>query len=113
MSDTVHLRRGNKLWQTSFMLPEHVDELKKLKLEESKVPPPLLDDQELYELGLIANDSLKHTLEIKVTHWVKGFYKEVVGIVESIDHQGERFKLSLGEDYTWIDIDKLKQIERV
>ncbi|KYG33019.1 YolD-like family protein [Alkalihalobacillus trypoxylicola] len=58
MSEAIHLRRGNKLWQTSFMLPEHVEELHKLKYEESKVPQPMLDEQELYELGLVAHDSL-------------------------------------------------------
>ncbi|KYG28192.1 YolD-like family protein [Alkalihalobacillus trypoxylicola] len=113
MSEAIHLRRGNKLWEANFILPEQKEALRDLEKEESKVPQPMLDEQELYELGLVAHDSLKHTLDVKVTYWDKGFYKDVVGIVGHIDHQGGRFKLSVGEEYTWVDIDKLSHIERI
>ncbi|WP_082795343.1 hypothetical protein [Alkalihalobacillus trypoxylicola] len=46
-------------------------------------------------------------------YWEDGFYKDVVGIVGHIDHQRDRFKLSVEEDFIWIDIDKLSHIERI
>ncbi|KYG34967.1 YolD-like family protein [Alkalihalobacillus trypoxylicola] len=113
MTDAVHLRRRNKLWKTSFILPEHVIELQNLKQEDQKMPKSLLNEQELYELGLIAYDSLKNSLEVKVTYWADGFFKEILGIVDSIDHLLNRFKLSIGEEFMWIDVVKLQSLERI
>ncbi|WP_413381434.1 YolD-like family protein [Alkalihalobacillus sp. 1P02AB] len=67
MKQIEGLKRGNKLWATSFMLPEHVEALRELDYKSQKVSKPELDEKELYELGLIVMDSLKHELEINIT----------------------------------------------
>ncbi|WP_053070301.1 YolD-like family protein [Alkalihalobacillus pseudalcaliphilus] len=113
MSDTVHLKRGNKLWATSFMLPEHIEALHKLDFESQKVPKPELDEQELFEIGLVIMDSLKHELEIRLTYWQGGFYHEVIGIPDKVDYEETYVELITKDDKLTIKIDQLKAAERI
>ncbi|WP_332694549.1 YolD-like family protein [Halalkalibacter lacteus] len=70
------ISKGSNLrWEGSrIMLPEHVQELRKRKFEQTKVAKHELDEQELQELGFVVIDSLKHELEVKVTYLISYFY---------------------------------------
>jgi hypothetical protein len=105
---------SNMRWESSrMMLPEHVEALHKHKFEQKKVPKHELDEQELQEIGIVVMDSLKHELEVMITYWQDGFYKELIGIVDKVDTQTKRVKLRLDDDFTYIGFDCLKSVERI
>ncbi|MCE7794508.1 YolD-like family protein [Salipaludibacillus sp. CUR1] len=108
MSD--YLKRGNLMWEGSrMMLPEHLQALRERKNKVREDPPPALTEEELTEFGLIAHDSLHHTLEVKIIYWRDGFDHETAGIIDRIDGYASRFKI----ENKWIEVKELKRIERL
>lgn len=77
--------RGNKKW-VSIMLPEHVKMLRLLEQDSNKVPKPVLDEQEIEQIGNILMDSLNFTLDVKFSYWQSGYIKEFTGVVHRIDY---------------------------
>jgi hypothetical protein len=106
---------SNMRWEGSrIMLPEHVEELRKRKEEQKKVPKHELDEQELQEIGFVVMDSLKHELEVVLTYWRDGFYHDLNGIIDRVDIQTKRVRLRLHDDnIEYIGIGCLKNVERV
>ena len=103
----------NMQWESMrMMLPEHVQALRDRKEEMKKVEKPMLDDQELQEIGIVVMDSLRHELDVAIVYWEDGFFKRVVGVVDRVDMQQMRIKVKIKEDYGYIDIDCLKSVER-
>ncbi|WP_088105602.1 YolD-like family protein [Halalkalibacter urbisdiaboli] len=109
------LKRGNLLWESSRMfLPEHKQALLARKETLKKVPKPLLDDQELQEIGYVVMDSLHYTLSIEVEYWEDGFFKVVNGIVNLVDYQMKFIKLETESfGVMKINIDCLRRVERL
>jgi hypothetical protein len=100
-------------WEGSrIMLPEHVEELRKRKADQKKLPKHELDEQELQEIGIVIMDSLNHELEVVVSYWNNGFYRELIGIVDKVDMQTNRIKLRINDYFEYIDIDCLKNVDR-
>ncbi|MFC0471893.1 YolD-like family protein [Halalkalibacter kiskunsagensis] len=106
---------SNMRWEGSrIMLPEHVEALRKLKEEHKKVPKPELEEQELQEIGIVVMDSLNYELQISLSYWNDGFYKDVVGVIDRVDMQSKRIKIRLNDDdFEFVDIDCLKSVERL
>ncbi|GAE34372.1 YolD-like family protein [Halalkalibacter akibai] len=108
------LQRGNLLWESSRMfLPEHKQALLQRKEELKKVEKPSLDEQELEEISQIVLDSLKHELDVKVTYWKDGFFRELTGIIDKVDLQLKRIKVKIGEEIDFIAIDCVKSVVRM
>lgn len=113
MSD--YLKRENLLWEGSrMMLPEHKQAIRAQNEKEKHVPPPLLDEQELTEIGIVAMESLSYSLPVHVVYWEDGYYKKLIAAVERINEQTHcvTFRES-PECITTVDIQKLKSIERI
>ncbi|MET3504923.1 YolD-like family protein [Halalkalibacter oceani] len=68
------------IWRNyRIMLPDQAEEVRQLKEAKSKLPPPLMTDQQLKRLGVLILDALRHGLELCVTYWQDGYYREGVG----------------------------------
>ncbi len=108
------LKRGNKLWESNRMfLPEHKAALLEHEKEMKKVVKPVLDEQELEEIGIVVMNSLNYELDIKVVYWEDGFFNEVIGVVDRVDIQLKRIKLVVEEEVIYISIDCLKTVDRI
>ncbi|WP_100404728.1 YolD-like family protein [Bacillus solitudinis] len=111
MSD--YLKRKNLLWEGSrFVLPEQKAALLKYQEEAKKVERPLLDEQELYEIGMIIMEAMKYQIKVNVTYWENGLYKERVALIERIDSVLKRIKLKWEGEVEYIDINCLKKVEK-
>ncbi|TSB45326.1 YolD-like family protein [Alkalicoccobacillus porphyridii] len=113
MSD--YLRRENLLWEGSrMMLPEHKQAIRAQNEYEKRVNPPLLDEQELEELGIVAMESLSYSLPIHVEYWEDGYYKKLIAVVERVNEQSKQVSFREGpESIVTVEIQKLKSIERI
>lgn len=104
----------NLRWESSrMMLPEHVAALQHQKAENKKIPKPLLDEQALNEIGIVIMDSLRYTLDIKITYWLDGYFKEVIGTVSKVDMQLKQIKIESEDDYLFLFIDNIIASERI
>lgn len=106
--------RGAKKWETSFMLPEHNAMLHDLWEEQKRVEKPILDEQAFEQIGIIIMDSLKHTIEIKITYWENWRIEEVIGIVGKVDMQIKQIRMNLDNDeIRYIMLDSITAAERM
>lgn len=106
--------RFNLRWESSrLMLPEHRKALSEHNEEKKKVEKPMLDEQELQEIGLVVMDALHHTLDVRVVYWDDGQYKEIIGTINKVDHLEKWIKVTSDDDVVNIDVDCLKSVERV
>lgn len=113
MSD--YLKRGNLLWEGSrMMLPEHKQAIRAQNEQEKRVDPPLLDQQELEELGIVAMESLSYTIPVHIVYWEDGFYRKIIAAVERVDQQQKRITCRESAEVSiTIEISRLKSIERI
>lgn len=104
-----YLERGNMMWEGSRMLlHEHREALEKYHRDKLKEPPPDPCREDLMEMGKAAMDSLNYEIEVTVTLWEDGFFKEETGVVERVEELQQRMKFK-GK---WISFKHLKWIER-
>ncbi|WP_332632547.1 YolD-like family protein [Halalkalibacter flavus] len=105
---------SNMMCESSrMMLPEHVEALRHRKEEQKKLPKHELDEQELEEISIVIMDSLKYKLEVKITYWKEGYYREMIGVVDLVDVQTKKIKPRVDDDIEYLFIDCLKQVERL
>lgn len=104
--------RGLIKWQ-GFFMPEHVGMLKKNNKEDMKIKKPILDEQELEEIGIIVMDSLNYTLPIKVTTWQDGYFKNQSGVVDKVDYLMKFLLLETENDKKQIMIKDITAVERI
>jgi hypothetical protein len=78
--------RGNIKW-TSIMLPEHIELLKEMWMEDGKSSKPVLDEQQVELL----NDQLLEAFELQspicLHIYESGTIKELIGVVTKLDSQ--------------------------
>lgn len=105
--------RGEKKW-TSIMIPEHVKMLRDLWDEQKLVEKPILDEQAFEQIGIVIMDSLKHTIDIKLTYWKNGRFEEVIGVVGRVDMQIKQVRMNLeDEEIEYIMLDNITAAERI
>lgn len=76
---------SNVRWESSFMLPEFVQALQEHAFEKTKVPRPILDEQEIEELNRTIAKSINHRDPIQLKYFDCGFIKEIVGFIRKFD----------------------------
>lgn len=99
-------------WQGAFFMPEHVKMLKELKNDYLKQNKPLLDEQELEEIGIIVMDSLNHTFPIKFTIWDYGYFFDVIGTVVKVDLIEKKIMVETDLERKYIDVEKITRVTR-
>lgn len=109
-----YLKRGNLLWESHRMfLPEHKQALLQRKQQLREVAKPLLDDQELESIGIVAADSLNYEIEIVLEYWKDGFLYSIIGVVDRIDLNKKQIKVLHQNEDIFIPIDCLKRADRI
>lgn len=76
--------RGIKKW-VSLMLPEHVQTLKDLEMEDLKVKKPILDEQQYEELNRVIFDAFVESRLVHFFYYSNGAIKSVTGIISLLD----------------------------
>ncbi|WP_194841412.1 YolD-like family protein [Salinibacillus xinjiangensis] len=102
--------RGNIKW-TSLMLPEHVEELKKLWSENEKEPMPILDEQELMELNQKCKIAYDQQQTVLITVHEDGVRKTLEGTIKKMDQHQQLIHLTTSEGIHKIPYQRLIYIE--
>ncbi len=105
--EKINLHRGNKLWNSKFMLPEHRAALLKYLRVSQKVEKPELDKQELYEIGIVVIDAFNHELPVFIVYWENGIYMEMECTIYAVDQQEEQIKGKAPNELTQSCIEKI------
>ena len=103
------------IWENyRIMLPDQVEEVRQLKAAKRKLSPPQLDEQELKRLGVLILDALRHGLELCITYWQDGHYRDVSSIVDLVDEERRQVRVELADrDYKYVRFEQLKYAERI
>ncbi|OIJ13366.1 hypothetical protein BKP35_09020 [Anaerobacillus arseniciselenatis] len=88
-----YIDRGAKKWSMAMMLPEHVELLRKLEYEMTKVEKPILDQQEIEEVEATLSEAITSNSLVEFTYWKEGFILTKKGFVRSCDLYQKVFKL--------------------
>jgi hypothetical protein len=81
------LTEGSNLrWESSrMMLPEHVEAIKRHRVDLQRISQPILDEQEIEEISRKLGESLSEYAPISISLYRQGFIEELSGIVQKID----------------------------
>lgn len=60
--------RGTIKW-TSLMLPQHVEMIKEVWKEDERIEKPILDEQQMEEIGFALQRALKDELTLEIQHY--------------------------------------------
>src|SRR5699024_11412636 len=78
--------RGKMKW-TPFMLPEHVEWLKRVWEEDEKVSKPMLDPQEIETINRQLIEASKTKSLVKLTVYENGSINEYEGTIRALSSQ--------------------------
>lgn len=76
--------RGTIKW-TSLMLPEHVEELKRLWDETKLMTKPQLDEQQLEEINQLCLDAFTNGQPVQISYYKSGIMKQLNGTIVKLD----------------------------
>jgi hypothetical protein len=77
---------SNLRWESSkMMLPEHVEAINKHNFDKLRIEQPVLDEQEIEEIGRKIGESLENHSPISVSYYQSGFINEMKGIVTKLE----------------------------
>lgn len=93
--------RGTIKW-TAMMLPEHVQSLKNLLVDEEKIPKPILDEQEIEEIETIILGAMEFNQSLIFQIYDNGFIKYIAGRTQYIDHINKNFRVTDDEQQVHI-----------
>jgi hypothetical protein len=82
--------RGIKKWQQAFFMPEQFSKLRKFWNDSERITKPILDQYQVEEFDNKIGYAIEFNLPVKLTLWVDGFTKDIIGRlhhVDSITHQ--------------------------
>lgn len=77
--------RGIKKW-VSLMLPEHVQSLRELEMENEKVKKPVLDEQQYEELNRVILCAFAEKKLLQISYYSRGTIKVAAGSISFLDH---------------------------
>ena len=86
--------RGNKKWN-SLMLVEHQKRLKELKMKESNVEKPELDQQQLNEINFKLKEALEKNLTVSIKFYEDKRIKKIAGKILKIENYDQQLKIEL------------------
>ncbi|MEK5390230.1 YolD-like family protein [Margalitia sp. FSL K6-0131] len=86
--------RGLIKWH-GFFMPEHVEGLKQMWIDQKKIQKPLLDDYQVQEFEERIRFAKENKLPVTFTVYDNGLVETFTGIVYSVDQIKQRIKLLL------------------
>src|SRR5699024_12261922 len=81
------LKGRGKMKRTRFMLPEHVEGLKRVWEEDEKVSKPMLDQQEIETINRQLIEASKTKSLVKLTVYENGSINEYEGTIRALSSQ--------------------------
>lgn len=78
--------RGMIKWNSSFMMPEHVEMLKDFQNDYHKEEKPILDEYQLQEIDEKINAAVEFHLPIIIEIWNDGLFDDVEGVINKVDN---------------------------
>jgi hypothetical protein len=102
--------RGTIKW-TSLMLPEHVEQLKKLWDDDKLMHKPLLDDQELEEMSCECVHAYDHDLTVEIIVHAEGKSGSLLGKITKIDQQYQQLSIKTNETIEKVPFANIVQLK--
>ncbi|WP_458414110.1 YolD-like family protein [Schinkia sp. CFF1] len=76
--------RGTIKW-TALMLPEHVQQIRKLWEDGEKVPERTVDEQQIETINLILTRAITNHISVKIIYYENGTYLNQIGHISKIN----------------------------
>ena len=90
--------RGTIKW-TAMMLPEHVQSLKEIMIDEQKLKKPELDEQAIEEFELIICEAMEFNTTLLIEVFNNGFINTITGTVHYINHMKSQLIIQDNQGY--------------
>ena len=84
--------RGIIKWN-AMMIPEHVQSLKNLMIDEEKRQRPILDEREIKEIETIIHGAMEYNQKLIFQIYDNGFITYITGKTHYIDHINKQFRV--------------------
>ncbi|NEY99226.1 YolD-like family protein [Heyndrickxia shackletonii] len=95
--DNIKDRGLAKKWQ-GFFMPEHVEGLKQMWIDQKKIQMPLLDDYQIQEFEERIKYAKDYKLPVEFTLFDNGFTDVIIGRIHSFDQLKQKIKLILDDN---------------
>lgn len=102
--------RGIKKW-VSLMLPEYVQALRELEVDDYKINKPILDQQQYEELNRLIFEALANDKPVPFSYYSNGTVEVVTGKIQSIDEIKKEIRIMDTESYS--KVLKIENIVRI
>ncbi|ODB76085.1 YolD-like family protein [Bacillus velezensis] len=83
----------NKLWASSFILPELREGFQRLTEAKLKVEKPQLDAQQIEDMEVTVAQSMEVGSDLSFELYDDGYIREVIGAVHYVDHIRKEFRV--------------------
>ncbi|TXK24573.1 YolD-like family protein [Bacillus amyloliquefaciens] len=83
----------NKLWASSFILPELREGFQRLAEAKLKVEKPQLDAQQIEDMEVTVAQSMEVGADLSFELYDDGYIREVIGAVHYVDHLRKEFRV--------------------
>lgn len=107
-----HLRRGNKLWESSRMfLPEHKQALMNRKLKQKEFQQPCLDQDHYEKLNRVIMDSIENEQSITITYSDLYRPNKIWGWITKINQHENWLKILNDEEALILNLERVLDVE--
>ncbi|MEH6861558.1 YolD-like family protein [Bacillus velezensis] len=83
----------NKLWASSFILPELREGFQQLAVAKLKAEKPQLDAQQIEDMEVTVAQSMEVGADLSFELYDDGYIREVIGAVHYVDHIRKEFRV--------------------
>lgn len=90
--------RKNVKW-TAIMLPEHVQSLKKVLIDEEKIDQPTLDEQQIEEFEIFLCEAMEYNWTLTFKVFVNGFVNKIKGSTHYFDSLEKQLRIKDGNNH--------------
>ncbi|MFF2413562.1 YolD-like family protein [Bacillus safensis] len=93
-------RKDQNRWKMKFILPEHNEALRQLRLAKQKIDRPVLSEEQFAEFEFVISSAMSENLPLFFELYDDGFIREVTGRVVYVDHLRKVFRVKDNRGYT-------------
>lgn len=86
-------RKDQNRWQMKFILPEHNEALRQLRLAKQKIERPVLSEEQFAEFEFVISSAVSEDMPLDFELYDDGFVREVNGRVVYVDHLRKEFRV--------------------
>src|SRR5689334_2415368 len=90
--------RGTLKW-TAMMLPEHVQSLKEVLIDEEKIDQPILDEQHIEEFEILIYEAMEYNWTLTFKVFDNGFVNEIKGSTHYFDSIKKQLRIKDGNNH--------------